>query len=711
MNEVNVDIASNLTPFEEKVFEVIEGVRQKRAPNTVVRVAGGWVRDKLLDTPSDDIDIMVDNMSGEAFAQIMAEEMGLKGPAVIKSNPDKTKNIETATMRVPIDGEEVELDFAQCRTEEYGENRREVITKPATAEEDAMRRDLTIGALFYNVNEKKVEDFTGKGLTDLITGTIRTPYDTGDESSTEEVKKTFIEDPLRVFRAIRFAAKYEGNISPATLASLQDPEVINAIFFSERKIATERIGQEFQKMLKGPNPALAIKLLKETGLMQHILNESLKGTEYEEGMEELDMEQNNPHHEMNVWEHTYQVLTNLIQHFPEDDEEKRIIMILGALTHDLGKLYTKVHGDSASHPGRTSYHGHEKESKFIAEHILRFLKFENQIVKQVAGLARYHMQPHSLERGDAASGSMRKFIRRMGEQSLNWLDVFNLSVADAYSKGLEVKPETIESYQQLREQLEQALASMQMEETKVKPVLDGHQIMEALQVKPGPHMGVVQEYLKDMIDKYPETTVEEAASRLRQVRDQAEVMMNDDTNPTIIEDYIVNVIQADVKTASGSGKYISACVCPQQLFKQKHSDVHQCLREGNLTKAVAIMKEFSSKYPEDDKVARMTAISMFNILSQDIKLRDNDLLQFALDRTEHSMFDPVLHSYAAGLLILLKTVTEPDIILQMGNDMAKINPGILRGVLDALPKEVYHDDIRQQLKAAIDGDLKDGSDG
>ena len=71
MNKVDTDIASNLDPLETKVLNLIDKIRQTRTPNTVVRVVGGWVRDKMLQTPSDDIDLMVDNMSGEAFAKII----------------------------------------------------------------------------------------------------------------------------------------------------------------------------------------------------------------------------------------------------------------------------------------------------------------------------------------------------------------------------------------------------------------------------------------------------------------------------------------------------------------------------------------------------------------------------------------------------------------------------------------------------------------
>jgi len=194
MNKIDTDITANLSPLEAKIFKLIDEVRKKRTPSTVVRVAGGWTRDKLLGQPSDDIDFMVDNISGAQFANLVAEELKLeKAPHVIQENPEKTKNIEAAKMHIPIDGQEVELDFVQARTEEYGTNRREVTTRPASAQEDAMRRDLTIGAIFYNVNERKVEDFTGKGIKDLITNTIRTPYDTGDIKSVDEVKKKIMQ--------------------------------------------------------------------------------------------------------------------------------------------------------------------------------------------------------------------------------------------------------------------------------------------------------------------------------------------------------------------------------------------------------------------------------------------------------------------------------------------------------------------------------------
>ena len=672
MNKVDVNIANKLTPLETSVFELIEQIRKKRAPNTVVRVVGGWVRDKMLATPSDDIDLMVDNMSGEAFARIMAEEMGLKGPAVIKSNPEKTKNIETATMTIPVNGTDVELDFAQCRTEEYGDNRREVIVKPATAEEDAFRRDLTIGALFYNINERKVEDFTGKGLKDLITGTIRTPYDDGETNVTQEnideVKKTFIEDPLRIFRAIRFAAKYNGDISPATKAALSDPEVINATFYSERKIATDRIGTELKKIFQGPNPAIGLSILKETSLLQTMLNESLKGTKYEGEMEELDMYQNNPHHELTVWGHTYQVLINMLEHFPQEDPNRQVIMVLAALTHDLGKLYRKVHGESGSHPGRTSYHGHEKESQEICSHLLRFLRFENDIIQQVSGLARYHMQPHNLGSTEGSMSAIRKFIRRMGEKSLSWLDVFNLSVADAYSKGLEIKPETIEEYKSFRTKLETALASMKMQDnsTKVTPVLNGHEIMQILDTKPGPHMKDITDFVNNLKDENPDITKEEASAKL-------------------IEKFKPNP-ESPVDIQASSDNESEFSTCSQHVFMQKMEDLQDLIDKDRLTEANSVLNSLKEKYGSDEKITRLIAINKFKCLTKNNKNVNIDLLQYVLNKASENFFDSVLNAYAYGMLIMTKTSTDNHVIKEVASRVNKLSPGTLRFVVNNIPK-------------------------
>ncbi len=121
-------------------------------------MAGGWVRDKLLGMESDDIDIALDDMSGEQFAKLTNNKYG-----VIKPNPDKSKHLETATMCI----EGGSIDLANLRSEKYTDKSRVPTIQIGTPQMDAYRRDLTINSLFYNINDNKVEDFTGKGISDL----------------------------------------------------------------------------------------------------------------------------------------------------------------------------------------------------------------------------------------------------------------------------------------------------------------------------------------------------------------------------------------------------------------------------------------------------------------------------------------------------------------------------------------------------------------
>ena len=152
------------------------------------------MRDKLLGLESNDIDVALDTCVGAEFAAKVNDYLTRKGEevsgvGVIQSNPEQSKHLETATMKV----RDVWLDFVNLRSESYADESRIPTMSFGTPLEDAMRRDLTINALYYNLNEKKVEDFTGKGIEDLKIGLCRTPL---------EAKRTFVDDPLRVLRAV-----------------------------------------------------------------------------------------------------------------------------------------------------------------------------------------------------------------------------------------------------------------------------------------------------------------------------------------------------------------------------------------------------------------------------------------------------------------------------------------------------------------------------
>lgn len=222
-----------------------------------LRISGGWVRDKILGHESHDLDISINIMSGEQFALQLSRfltdnfsKYGIKPHSIhkIDINPAKSKHLETATTK--LFG--VEVDFVNLRSEEYSNHSRIPVTKFGTAEEDALRRDATLNALFYNIQLNKVEDFTKMGLRDLKNGILRTPL---------PPRQTFLDDPLRVLRLIRFASRYNFRIEDGVLEEMQDLE-INAAFST--KVSNERIGTEVEKILDGPNPLLGLTLIQKT---------------------------------------------------------------------------------------------------------------------------------------------------------------------------------------------------------------------------------------------------------------------------------------------------------------------------------------------------------------------------------------------------------------------------------------------------------------
>jgi len=131
---------------------------------------------------------------------------------VIKANSEKSKHLETATIKV----EGVFIDLVNLRSEKYSEDSRVPVIEIGTPTEDAFRRDLTINSLFYNINEAKIEDFTKKGHSDLRAGIIRTPLDP---------LQTFLDDPLRVLRTVRFANRFEFSIVPEIISAAKDLKV------------------------------------------------------------------------------------------------------------------------------------------------------------------------------------------------------------------------------------------------------------------------------------------------------------------------------------------------------------------------------------------------------------------------------------------------------------------------------------------------------
>ncbi|EMD41526.1 hypothetical protein CERSUDRAFT_79137 [Gelatoporia subvermispora B] len=255
-----------LTETEEQLCTLLDEcthrLKEDQGVHTACRIAGGWVRDKLLGSDSNDIDVALEDMMGVPFAESFVshcakKKLATKQVARIESNPDQSKHLETA--RTTILG--IELDFVNLRSEEYTANSR-IPTQVAfgTPLQDALRRDITINALFYNVHTREVEDHTEKGLEDLRTGTIRTPL---------APRETFLDDPLRVIRCVRFASRFGFDLVLELANAARDPEIQEAL---ASKISRERVGEELDKMMKGRDPLGAIALIHDLSLYSSIFD-------------------------------------------------------------------------------------------------------------------------------------------------------------------------------------------------------------------------------------------------------------------------------------------------------------------------------------------------------------------------------------------------------------------------------------------------------
>lgn len=251
---------------EQRLFKILTAALQAFEQGAIVvdgqpprsleiRVAGGWVRDKLLGLSTHDVDIAVDHLTGVSLATVVQaylhqhHDNGTCGRmGVIAANPAQSKHLETATMRVCG----IEVDFTNLRAQEvYTDHSRIPEVRFGTPQEDALRRDFTVNALFYNLRSKMVEDWTRRGIADLQVGCLVAPL---------EPVQTFRDDPLRVLRAIRFAVRYSFGLDPALQQACMLEEIHKALHI---KVSRERVGKELEGMLsgKGANPLAALQTI------------------------------------------------------------------------------------------------------------------------------------------------------------------------------------------------------------------------------------------------------------------------------------------------------------------------------------------------------------------------------------------------------------------------------------------------------------------
>lgn len=256
-----------LSETHNAIFNFLLEVNRTQNVNAILRVAGGWVRDTLLGVPSHDIDVAIETPSGSAqlitgaaFATEIvnyqkSHSMETRTLSVIRTNPERSKHIETAQLCVF----DIPLEFCHLRHDEYSHESRVPVVRPGTPLEDAQRRDFTVNALFYNLHTQLVEDFT-TGLEDLEAKVLRTPL---------QPAETFLDDPLRLLRGIRFAGQLGFALEDSVTACV-DGELLGAL---QTKISRERLGVEWAKMMGGNRPDMCWEYVTQMGLVDAVMQE------------------------------------------------------------------------------------------------------------------------------------------------------------------------------------------------------------------------------------------------------------------------------------------------------------------------------------------------------------------------------------------------------------------------------------------------------
>jgi len=241
---------------ELRVFKLVKEYAQTLNPIVTPRLAGGFVRDRIMGISSHDIDITLDHISGYNFALGLCATLETSSNVhKIQANPEKSKHLEAAV--VNICG--FSIDFVHLRSEFYSNSRIPEINV-GTPEEDAFRRDITINSLFYNLLTDEVEDFTGRGIEDIKNKVIDTPLN-------PEI--TLFDDPLRILRIFRFRSKFLFDVSERITKALRIQKIKDAL---ETKVSKERIGNEIFRMLEYEHGYLGILEIVDHDYVKQIFN-------------------------------------------------------------------------------------------------------------------------------------------------------------------------------------------------------------------------------------------------------------------------------------------------------------------------------------------------------------------------------------------------------------------------------------------------------
>lgn len=449
------------TPYEGQVF-----------------VAGGFVRDYVLNKPSKDIDLVVtmDN-GGIRFAEWVCQQLGIYKSG---ANPVIFPRFGTAKFNFrdikvgEFDISDIDIECVMTRAESYIPGSRKPEVKYASLKDDAMRRDFTVNSLMMDVGNRNILDLTGMGLDDIREGVIRSAMDPN---------YIFAEDPLRMLRAIRFAVRFDWNLPNNMI------DAIVSCADQIQNISEERISEEINKMLLAKRPSQAFRLMLHTGLLDYFLPE----------LALLNGVNQNHYHVDDVFEHTMKV----VDEFPVLGTPI-VVTRLAALLHDIGKPQTRTVEEGSVH-----FYRHEEVGAEMAEQILRRLRYPMDTILSVRNVVYNHMRLKSggPDGSKLTDKSLRRFMADLGQDwdiALSVMHADNMAHHPDHAMPLQIPI------------LSQRISSMERAAPK-KPSLpiNGYDVMKALGIGPGPAIKDALAKVEDAWYENPNLTKDEALALIQ----------------------------------------------------------------------------------------------------------------------------------------------------------------------------------------------------
>ncbi len=357
------------------------------------------------------------------------------------------------------------FEITTYRSEQYqASSRKPDVQYGDSLEEDLSRRDFTVNAMAARLPGYEFTDPFG-GLEALKEKVLRTPGRPED---------SFSDDPLRILRAARFAAKLGFAVAPEVRAAMT--EQAGQL---PGKVSVERIAGELTKLMLTPDPATGIDLLVQTGVADQVLPE----------VPRLRMESDEHHRHKDVYKHSLTVLRQAIELEPDYGLEGDLVVRLAALLHDIGKPRTR----ELLPDGRVAFHLHEMVGAKMAARRLKALRFPNDVIRDVSRLVELHLRFHGYGEGEWTDAAVRRYVRDAGPL-LSRLHV--LTRADCTTRNPAKAQRLARAYSGLEERI--AELSEREELAQIRPELDGHEIMRILGLRPGPLVGRAYNYLLEL---------------------------------------------------------------------------------------------------------------------------------------------------------------------------------------------------------------------